>query len=147
MSGGAASGKTEFLVSHLIQSDVIILDSTLPTVEGASIKIRKIIKAKKVPVIYAVIPDDLSRAFIAFLHRDRKFSDAHFYRTHSNSRKTLLWIAGQYPQIEVNLIESSYTSNQKLLFKGLKFNDRDELMSHLRSLQLSEADIIASINI
>src|SRR5437667_7512755 len=58
------------------------------------------------PVIYSVIPDDLGRAFTAFLHRERKFSDSHFYRTHSGSRKTLLWVAKNYPDVEVNLIES-----------------------------------------
>ncbi|MDE2024935.1 MAG: DUF2188 domain-containing protein [Patescibacteria group bacterium] len=55
--------------------------------------------AKKTPIIYTVIPDDLKRAFVAFLNRDRKFSDTHFYKTHSGSRKTLLWIAQNNPAV------------------------------------------------
>ncbi|MEK7592244.1 MAG: hypothetical protein AAB508_02500, partial [Patescibacteria group bacterium] len=75
LSGGTASGKTEFLATQLHNKRCIILDATLSTEEGAKIKLKKILKAKKVPIIYAVIPDDLKRAFIAFLNRDRKFSD------------------------------------------------------------------------
>ena len=100
LSGGAASGKTEFLSTQLLQEDCIIFDATLSTSEGAKIKIKQILKAVKKPIIYAVIPDDLKRAFIAFLDRDRKFSDEHFYKTHSGSRKTLLWIASEYPDID-----------------------------------------------
>lgn len=83
LSGGSASGKTEFLSTQLVQKDYIILDATLATLTGAKIKIKKIIKTRNIPVIYAVIPDDLRRAFVAFLNRDRKFSDTHFYTTHS----------------------------------------------------------------
>ncbi|MBI2019005.1 hypothetical protein HYS96_04885 [Candidatus Daviesbacteria bacterium] len=92
LCGGTASGKTEFLVTQLNRKHCIILDATLSTEEGAGIKLKKILKAKKKPIIYAVIPDDLKRAFIAFLNRDRKFSDAHFYMTHAGSRRTLLWV-------------------------------------------------------
>ena len=66
LSGGTASGKTEFLSTQLVQKDCIILDATLATINGAEIKIKKIIRAGKIPTIYAVIPDDLKRAFIAF---------------------------------------------------------------------------------
>ncbi len=124
MSGGSASGKTEFLASHLMKGRSIIFDTTLSTPEGPKNKIRKILKANKTPVIYSVVPDDLTRAFIAFLHRDRKFSDAHFYRTHSGSRKTLLWIAENYPQVNIYLIKSSYSRNRKLRFTRLQFNSQ-----------------------
>lgn len=83
MSGGSASGKTEFMLTELVRKSAIIVDTTLPTVEGAKIKISKALKAKKKIEIYSVLPDNLSRSFIAFLHRDRKFSEDHFYRTHS----------------------------------------------------------------
>lgn len=93
LNGGTASGKSEFLSGRLKTKMCIILDATLATELGAQNKLRQIFKAKKKAIIYAVIPDDLKRAFDAFLHRDRKFSDAHFYKTHSGSRKTILWIA------------------------------------------------------
>ncbi len=145
MSGGTASGKTEFLVTHLEKEKFIILDGTLPTSVGAKIKICKILKSHKTPVVYSVIPDDLERAFIAFLHRDRKFSDEHFYRTHSGSRNTLLWIAENFPEVQINLIESSYTKSQKMVFKKLEFTNREEMIQHLRSIQMTETDIIKSV--
>lgn len=143
LCGGTASGKTEFLVTHLAnRKECLIFDATLSTEEGARIKLKKILHAKNKPVVYAVIPDDLERAFIAFLHRDRKFSDAHFYRTHSGSRKTLLFIASNYPEVRINIIESSYTKDDKLQFFKIEFNDKKLLISYLRDLQMTETDII-----
>ena len=142
LSGGAASGKTEFLSTQLLQEDCIIFDATLSTSEGAKIKMKQIFKAGKKPIIYAVIPDDLKRAFIAFLDRDRKFSDEHFYKTHSGSRKTLLWIASEYPDIEINVVESSYTSDEKLQFLKIRFDNKRKLISYLTGKQLTEDDII-----
>lgn len=146
LCGGTASGKTEFLVTQLNRKRCIILDATLSTEEGAEIKLKKIIKAKKKPIIYAVIPDDLKRAFIAFLNRDRKFSDTHFYQTHSGSRKTLLWIALNYVKIKINIIESSYTKSQFLQFARIKFDNRQKLIDYLTDLQMTESDIINTIN-
>lgn len=142
LSGGTASGKTEFLATQLSSEDSIIMDATLSTELGAKNKIRQIIKAKKVPIIYTVIPDDLKRAFIAFLSRDRKFSDEHFYKTHSGSRKTLLWIAKNYPDIELNIVESSYTPDGVLQFLKIQFDTKQKLTDYLASKQLSENDII-----
>ena len=146
LSGGTASGKTEFLVTQFSNSDCIIMDATLSTELGAKNKIRQIIKAKKVPIIYTVIPDDLRRAFIAFLNRDRRFSDSHFYKTHSGSRKTLFWIASNYPDVVINIIESSYTIDQKLQFSQIKFDNRRKLIKYLHDKQMTESDIITSVS-
>src|SRR3989344_613564 len=143
MSEGTASGKTEFLVTQLIHKKCVAMDATLYTELGAQIKIKKIIKEKKSPVIYAVIPDDIKRAFIAFLNRDRKFSDTHFYRTHSGSRRTLLWVAKNFPAVEIHVIESSYTKKKEVRFTEIIFNNRKELISYLTGKLLSEADIIS----
>lgn len=142
LNGGTASGKTEFLLTQLSKMRCTIFDATLSTNLGAENKIRQIIKAKKMPVIYAIIPDDLKRAFIAFLNRDRKFSDEHFYKTHAGSRKTLLWIASNYPYIEINMVESSYTVNGKLQFLRIQFDNRQKLIDYLTNKQLTENDII-----
>jgi hypothetical protein len=146
LSGGTASGKTEFLLTQLNEMNCIILDATLSTELGAKNKVRQIIKAGKKPIIYSVIPDDLKRAFIAFLNRDRKFSDTHFYKTHSGSRKTLLWIAKNYPDIEINIIESSYTLDEKLQFSKIKFDTRQKLLDYLISKQMTEDDIITFVS-
>lgn len=145
LNGGTASGKSEFLSTQLKDKKGIILDATLATPLGAENKLRQILKAKKNPIIYSVIPDDLNRAFIAFLNRDRKFSDTHFYKTHSGSRKTLLWIAENYPQVQINIIESSYTLSQVLQFTQIEFDSRQQLIEYLTSLQMTEDDIIASV--
>ncbi len=147
LNGGTASGKSEFLATQLARKRCVVLDATMTTEKGASIKIREIRKAGKAPVIYSVIPDSLNRAFIAFLNRDRKFSDEHFYRTHSGSRKTLLWIATNYPEIDVNIIESSYTQDQNLQFAKIEFPKRQELISYLNGIQLTEDDIISQIGL
>lgn len=142
LSGGTASGKTEFLSTHLKGRKSVILDATLSTELGAQNKLRQIIKACKTPEIYAVIPDNLKRAFVAFLNRDRKFGDEHFYKTHAGSRKTLLWIASEYPDIDINIIESSYTGDGKLHFLKIQFNSRQRLLEYVTSKQLTENDII-----
>jgi len=142
MNGGSASGKTEFVLTHLSDEPAIIFDTTLSTIKGAEIKIKRILKAHKTPEIYSVIPDRLTRAFIAFLHRDRKFSDDHFYRTHSGSRETLLWIVKNYPDIKVKIIESSYTKKDTMVFNELKFASKKEFSNFLKNIQLSEPDII-----
>lgn len=145
LNGGTASGKTEFLSTQLRNERCIILDATLSTELGATNKLRQIIAAEKIPLIYAVIPDDLKRAFIAFLNRDRKFSDAHFYKTHSGSRRTLLWLAKQHPNIEINIVESSYTSDEKLKFFQILFDSRQKLIDYLTKKQMTENDIITYI--
>lgn len=144
LCGGAASGKTEFLATQLNRKRCIILDATLSTEEGAKIKLKKIIKAKKTPIIYAVIPDDLKRAFIAFLNRDRKFSETHFYKTHSGCRKTLLWIILHYPTVKVNIIESFYAKDQ-LQFAKVEFDSRKQFTDYVTNLQLTETDIMSLI--
>lgn len=146
LNGGTASGKTEFMSTQLIDEDSIIFDATQSTELGAKTKISKILKAGKTPIIYSVIPDDLKRAFIAFLNRDRKFSDTHFYKTHSGSRKTVLWIANNYPDIIIRIIESSYTSDQSLQFAELAFENRSKLIDFLSGIQLSENDILSQVS-
>ncbi|MEI6690782.1 MAG: hypothetical protein WCL07_03475 [bacterium] len=142
MSGGSASGKTEFMLTQLVQRDAIIFDTTLSTGEGARIKIKNIRKSGRKLEVYAVIPDDLSRAFIAFLHRDRKFSDAHFYQTHSGSRSTLLNIAINHPDIPIYIIESSYTEDKHMRFAQVTFDNHDQFIKYLETIQVSENAII-----
>ncbi|MEI8232254.1 MAG: hypothetical protein WCG44_00760 [bacterium] len=145
MSGGTASGKTEFMLTQLTSRSAIIVDTTLPTIEGARIKISKVLKVGKKVEIYSVIPDKLSRAFIAFLHRDRVFSEDHFYRTHSQSRVTLLWISQSYPNIKIHLIESKYTSSKNMSFTEITFMNRSELIEYLENIQLSQDAIIEQV--
>ena len=145
LNGGTASGKTEFLSGQLYDEKAIIFDGTLSTEQGAEIKIRKIIKAKKVPIIYSIIPNNLPKSFAAFLHRDRKFSDKHFYRTHSGARKTLLWIAKHYPQIKIKIYENSFSEKQDPAFKRFIFENKKQKIAFLEKIQYNEEEIVKEV--
>jgi hypothetical protein len=147
LNGGTASGKTEFLATQLANKRAVIFDTTMATILGAEIKIKKILKSKKKPIIYSVIPDDLKRAFIAFLNRDRQFRDIHFYRTHSGSRETLLSVAQNYPEVEINIVVSYYDENGKMKFKGIEFDSQEKLVNYLQRIQKSENDILTEVKV
>ncbi|MCK5211758.1 hypothetical protein KAJ89_03580 [Candidatus Parcubacteria bacterium] len=146
MNGGSASGKTEFVSEYLNGYEGIIFDGTLPTPEGARVKIKKIARAHKEAVVYSVIPDDLLRAFVAFLNRDRKFQDIHFYKTHSGSRKTLLWIAEKYPDLKLKIFESSYNKIQNMIFSELIFDNKEQELFYLQGIQMTVEKIIKLVN-
>ncbi len=144
MSGGAASGKTEYVSAYLHRRKAIIFDGTLPTYEGAKIKIRKAERCKKKIEIHAVLPEDLLIAFVAFLNRDRKFPSEHFYRTHSESRKTLLEIAKNFPSIPIVIIMSFYLrqkNNSKMTFGVLRGIERRVVVEFLEKNQYTEEEI------
>lgn len=142
LSGGSASGKTEFYSEYLADEECIVFDSTLPSKEGAQIKIQKILAAGKRPVICAILPDDIRRAFVAFLGRERKFSARYFYKTHAGSRRTLLWIAKHYPDVEIRIYRSVSSRRITLWFEQLQFQDRNDLIEFLRDIQFSQKKII-----
>lgn len=144
MSGGAASGKTEYISAYLNRRKAIIFDGTLPTYKGAQIKIKRALKHNKRIEIHAVLPDNLPTAFIAFLNRDRKFPPEHFFRTHSNSRKTLLEVARELPEIPISVFFSKYTfaaNKMDTSFAELWIPDRGVLIDFLESNQYTEEDI------
>lgn len=146
MSGGAASGKTEYVSTYLTRRKAIIFDWTMPTIEGAKVKIRNSLRKKKNVEIHAVLPNDLQYAFIAFLNRDRKFPVEHFYRTHSSSRKTLLTIASKFPDIKMEIIISHYIHNGRgtgpsMTFKAPNVDDRGSLIEFLTRNQYTENEI------
>ena len=141
LSGGAASGKTEYLSAYLADTRAIILDGTLPTVEGFLIKKRAAEKCDKKVSIHAVIPDDLRRAFVAFLERERKFDEEHFYRTHFSSRKTLLEIAETYPDVSITVVTSYFRKEKEMEFEIFAHEDRANLIAYLQEIQYTEGEI------
>jgi hypothetical protein len=145
MCGGTAAGKTEFLSEYLNDFDGIVFDGTLSTKEGAEIKIKNVLRMKKKPIVCAVLPDSLKRAFVAFLHRDRKFKDDHFYKTHSGSMSTLLWITKNFPNVEMRIYESSY-SKKHMTFSKLVFPRKEQLIEFLEQAQYTEKEIINLIS-
>ncbi len=141
LSGGAASGKTEYLSVYLASRDAIVLDGTLPSFEGARIKIRGARKSGKRVSIVAVMPEDFAIAFSAFLGRERQFPPEHFFRTHSASRKTLREIAVNFPDIDIVLIDSSYNPDSAMSFAEIMFDKRETLLELLRIRQYNEKEI------
>lgn len=141
LSSGAASGKTEFMSEYLAQQPYIVLDGTLPTFKGASIKIAKAIKRKKHVVIVAVWPADLKVAFAAFLQRERKYPDEHFYKTHSLSRRALLEIAESNLPVDIKLYENHFEGDG-LAFYEYEFESKAQLIEKLKDSQYTEQDII-----
>jgi hypothetical protein len=141
MSGGSASGKSEYVSVYLDTTPAIVLDGTLPTFEGAQIKIRAAHKHHKHVAVTAVMPVNLTIAFSAFLGRERKFSPEHFFRTHSASRQTLLQIAVAFPQIPLTLIDSEYNPDGTISFTQLIFKTRQNMIELLHRRQYTEQEI------
>lgn len=141
MSGGPASGKTEFVSEYLVDENYLIFDGVLPSENGARIKIQHIQKTKKDFEVIAVWPSDFQSAYSAFLSRDRKFSDEYFFSKHASSRKTLHWIAASYPDIIIKLYFNSYSGND-LSFYEVRFDKKRELVAFLLKNQYSNNDII-----
>jgi hypothetical protein len=148
MSGGTASGKSEYVSAYLKDANAIILDGTLPTISGAEIKIRKADKAKKRVEVHCVLPESLMVAFMAFLNRDRKFANEHFFRTHSSSRKTVLEIAEKFPDllIKITISNVNYSGGASTMdFREVVFADHISLIEFLHEQQYTEANIKKAI--
>lgn len=144
MAGGTASGKSEYVSSYLQDTEAIVFDGTLPTFIGAEIKIKKALKAKKQIEIHCVLPESFFVAFTAFLNRDRKFPNEHFYRTHSATRKTVLAVTKQFLDITIKIIMSNVQNSGDtpiMEFQELNFPNRDALIEFLQSAQYTEGSI------
>ncbi len=144
LSGGAASGKTEYLSEYqkYITDGGIFYDGTLPSLKGAQIKIKAAKNSDRLVSIHFVYPNSLSRAFIAFLGRIRQYSDTHFYRTHSSSRKVILEIL-EADLAEVVVIKSSYMEKTgNMVFERQEFKSLKHQIDFLRSIQYSEDEIV-----
>lgn len=141
MCGGTASGKSEYVSVYLEDKPVVILDGTLPSFEGAKIKIRNALKAGKKIEVHCVLPESLLIAFIAFLGRDRKFPVEHFYRTHSSARKTILEVAKAFPEVTIKVVTSHGAESSGMSFTEKEFDDRGALIEFLEAQQYTEEEI------
>ncbi len=144
LAGGSASGKTEYLSQYVkIHAYGIFFDGTLPTFKGACIKIDHVLACNRQLDIHFILPRDLRKAFLVFLGRERKFNQTHFYRTHSESRHTILEIFSYYPTVNVRIIESMFNTNSDTMdFIEKTFVSRPEKFDYLRSIQYTQKEII-----
>ena len=144
MSGGSASGKSEYVSAYLKNRAVIISDGTSSKYERANRKITQVLESGKKVEMHAVWPMDLEKAFVAFLNRDRKFSAKHFFRTHSSSRKTLLHIAQNSPTIPITVFFSRYQGEghtMDTIFAKVLIENRGQLVAFLNNNQYTEEEI------
>lgn len=144
MSGGSASGKSEYVSGYLADEPAIVFDGTLPTLRGAEIKIERAHKAHKQVEIHAIFPENFLVAFVAFLNRDRKFPVEHFYRTHSSARHTLLHIARTRSEITIKIFVSKVAfvgKDSTMSFRALTFSNHQDLVEFLEGNQYTEEEI------
>jgi len=140
MCGGSASGKSEFASSSLINEGVIVYDGTLSSVEGAKVKIRNSKRKRKRIEINAIIPDNITKVFRAFLTRDRAIPIDVFIETHSFCRSTLLWILKHQMDIDVKIYESS-VKKDRLQVDELIFGGRNDMTKYIKLIQISKKEI------
>jgi len=147
LAGGSASGKTEYLsrfVDKFGYLGGIFYDGTLPSVP--EIKIRAVSKSKRSLEVHFIIPANLKKSFSVFLNRERQFSDKHFYRTHSCSRKTILKIYQDYPKINIRIIESKFTEvGTTMLFEEKIFKSPRDKIDFINQIQYSEDEIANTV--
>jgi len=148
LSGGSASGKTEFVSEYLVNQDLIIFDGTLPSFEGAKIKIDFAKKHGKNIRISAIWPDDIKVAFAAFLSRDRKYPDEYFYKTHIDSRQALLEIVLSKNTAPITIYRNFFDQSG-ISYREMSFQNRKSLIDYLQTNQYTQRellDTIANIN-
>ena len=144
MAGGTASGKTEYISVYLHQRQLIVVDGTLPTFEGAKIKIDKINKANKQAEIHMIVPDSIAVAHLVFLNRKRRFDVSHFYHTHSAMRRTVLKTAKQCPDLPIKIFISKVSlvgSGLNLEFSEPIFPSQADLIAYLTKNQYNQTAI------
>lgn len=50
-----------------------------------------------------------------------------------------------YPEVDINIFESSYTKSQELQFAQIEFNNTKQLVDYLIALQMTEDAIIKQV--
>ena len=144
LSGGSASGKTEFVSEYLADQQSIIFDGTLPSFDGAKIKADLARRYHKRVLIKAIWPRDIKIAFAAFLERERKYPDEFSYKTHSSSRKALLEIAQSSLNIPIEIYENVFTG-ETLDFKQILFEDNKKFIDFIENHQYTEEELLRLI--
>lgn len=146
LCGGTASGKTELVSEYLInKKSAIVFDGTLSSIEGAKIKIKSVKKKGKKVVVCLVFPESYKDSMFAFLNRERKFDEKYFYKTHTGSLKTALWIAENYKEVEIEIYESFYDGLKNMKFNQYTFSSRKSLIEFLKTKQYTKEDILNEI--
>lgn len=120
MSGGTASGKTEFVAQNYREiADILVLDATMKNIESFQIKYKLIKKYQHENVIVKIVhvaPFIWVNALAAFYGRERQMKLENFWITHVNSKMTLAKIIEKYEDVIVELYISTYP-NKKCNFE------------------------------
>ncbi len=114
MSGGTASGKSEFAIQNYRESqDILVLDATLKNIEGFKIKyklIKKYQKEASVKIVH-ITPENLMDALGAFFGRERKMNIENFWITHVSSKKSISKIIEMCSGVLFDLYLSVYSDD------------------------------------
>lgn len=134
MSGGTASGKTEYATSYLIHKDQLVYDGTLKSFEGFKVKLDKIKnynKNKSKVKVVLIIPLDWVKSFEAFLKRERKMNIITFFETQIKSKLAVAKILTE-TKIRVEIYISRYEEGRDRLgfikIKSLKRKKKAKLL-------------------
>lgn len=122
MSGGTASGKTEFANEYLSRKNILVYDGTLKDYDGYKIKMQRITrygKSIKSIKVVLIIPIDKVKAFAAFLGRERKMKPEVFFDTQLKSKLVVYKILRESKTKVEIYFSNSDTTNQKLSYKKL----------------------------
>lgn len=126
-SGGAGSGKTEFIINALKNDgfDGIIYDSNFSNYEGAVKQIEQAEKAGKKVRIEGILPDvDKARSHTIIRENEtgRGISDATFARGHSQSPAVIakLLEEGKIKEDQVQLLDTRDTKGRLDVFSKIK---------------------------
>lgn len=137
MAGGAASGKTEFCVSYLMNEHQLVYDGTLKNFDGFKIKlsnIKRYAKNKPDVKVILIMPADWESAFEAFLKRERKMRPFLFFETQIKSKLAIIRILREV-DIPVEIYLSSWSSDSnKLDYAKVSFEDgKDFVIDRLKT--------------
>lgn len=148
LCGGGASGKTEYLMTYLVDDEpdtTLVLDGTLSSVQGLQIKLSKIRKAGKSVEIHGILPADIRDAYSAFLGRRRKYPTEYFCKTHAGARKVLLEATSEKYQargVRVHVYEVEYQKDRSLEFFRIKDID---VVKYIHHIQWTEEEIFDKV--
>ena len=141
MGGGSASGKTEFISSELVGEKAIIFDGTLGGVNSTEKKIKKAHDGKKKVEVCAIIPENIVDTFNAFVLRKRRVPVKIFFKTHSDFRKTLLWLIQKYPNIHIRIIQNKGLHKGTLIMDEIEFTSKSDRDNFILNCQIDKDEI------
>jgi hypothetical protein len=110
------------------------------------------LKKDKAISVYFVQPYSIAEAFTTFQNRERQFDSKYFFKTHSGSRNTFLFLLQKYISCKsfkfhhvISKIEDD-GSVMYYIFNGDTDGNKNLILKRFNSMQLTENEIIEIIS-